>query len=73
MIYVVRCGEDVRCAKVNKEANLRSFRQSVGLHRGRKVKKQPPRPRHGKRQPRGGAASHVEVHELHQQHAVDES
>jgi RIO kinase 1 len=38
MIYVVRCGEDLRCAKVYKEANLRSFRQSVDYTEGRKVK-----------------------------------
>jgi len=38
MIFVVRCGEDMRCAKVYKEANLRSFRQSVDYTEGRKVK-----------------------------------
>jgi RIO kinase 1 len=38
MIFVVRCGGDVRCAKVYKEANLRSFRQSVDYTEGRKVK-----------------------------------
>ena len=38
MIFVVRCGEDLRCAKVYKEANLRSFRQSVDYTEGRKVK-----------------------------------
>jgi len=38
MIYVVRCGEDIRCAKIYKEANLRSFRQSVDYTEGRKVK-----------------------------------
>lgn len=38
MIYVVRCGDDVRCAKVYKEANKRSFRQSVDYTEGRKVK-----------------------------------
>ncbi|MBI4292225.1 MAG: serine protein kinase RIO [Betaproteobacteria bacterium] len=38
MIYVVRCGEETRCAKVYKEANLRSFRQSVDYTEGRKVK-----------------------------------
>jgi RIO kinase 1 len=38
MIYVVRCGEDTRCAKVYKEANLRSFRQNVDYTEGRKVK-----------------------------------
>ena len=29
MVYVVRCGEEVRCAKVFKEATQRSFRQAV--------------------------------------------
>ena len=37
-VYVVRCGDDVRCAKVYKEANKRSFRQSVEYTEGRKVK-----------------------------------
>lgn len=37
-VYVVRCGDDVRCAKVYKEANNRSFRQSVDYTEGRKVK-----------------------------------
>lgn len=37
-VYVVRCGEEIRCAKVYKEANKRSFRQSVDYTEGRKVK-----------------------------------
>jgi len=37
-VYVVRCGQDIRCAKVYKEANQRSFRQSVQYTEGRKVK-----------------------------------
>ena len=37
-VYVVRCGDDVRCAKVYKEANKRSFRQSVDYTEGRRVK-----------------------------------
>jgi len=37
-VFVVRCGEEVRCAKVYKEANQRSFRQSVDYTEGRKVK-----------------------------------
>jgi len=37
-VYVVRCGEEVRCAKVYKEADQRSFRQSVNYTEGRKVK-----------------------------------
>ena len=38
MVFVVRCGEEIRCAKVYKEANQRSFRQSVDYTEGRKVK-----------------------------------
>lgn len=37
-VYVVRCGEAIRCAKVYKEANKRSFRQSTDYTEGRKVK-----------------------------------
>ena len=37
-VYVVRCGEEIRCAKVYKEANKRAFRQSVDYTEGRKVK-----------------------------------
>ena len=37
-VYVVRCGDEVRCAKVYKEANKRAFRQSVDYTEGRKVK-----------------------------------
>ncbi len=37
-VYVVRCGEEVRCAKVYKESNKRSFRQNVQYTEGRKVK-----------------------------------
>jgi RIO kinase 1 len=38
MIYVVRCGHDIPCAKVYKEAGTRSFRKSVHYTEGRKVK-----------------------------------
>jgi RIO kinase 1 len=38
MVFVVRCGEEIRCAKVYKEANKRSFRQSVDYTENRKVK-----------------------------------
>jgi len=37
-VYVVRCGDDVRCAKVYKEANERSFHQAVAYQEGRRVK-----------------------------------
>ena len=29
MVYVVRCGDETRCAKIYKEATQRSFRQAV--------------------------------------------
>ena len=38
MIFVVRCGDAIRCAKVYKEANKRSFRQAVDYTEGRKTK-----------------------------------
>jgi RIO kinase 1 len=38
IVYVVRCGDDVRCAKVYKEANQRSFHQAVAYQEGRRVK-----------------------------------
>jgi RIO kinase 1 len=38
VVYVVRCGEDIRCAKVYKEADKRAFRQAVQYTEGRKVK-----------------------------------
>lgn len=36
-VFVVRIGEELRCAKVYKEANNRSFRQAVQYQEGRKV------------------------------------
>ena len=37
-VYVVRCGDDIRCAKVYKEADKRSFHQAVAYQEGRRVK-----------------------------------
>lgn len=37
-VYVVRCGDAVRCAKVYKAASQRSFRQAASYLDGRKVK-----------------------------------
>lgn len=37
-VYLVRCGADIRCAKVYKEAHNRSFRQAAEYKEGRKVK-----------------------------------
>ena len=37
-VYVVRCGDEIRCAKVYKEANKRGFRQAALYQEGRKTK-----------------------------------
>ncbi|MFH0264632.1 PA4780 family RIO1-like protein kinase [Vibrio rumoiensis] len=37
-VYIVRCGDEIRCAKVYKEVNQRSFKQAVQYREGRKVK-----------------------------------
>lgn len=37
-VYVVRCGDGIRCAKVYKEATHRSFRQAVDYTENRRVK-----------------------------------
>ena len=38
LVYVVRCGDETRCAKVYKEATQRSFRQAVAYTENRKTK-----------------------------------
>ena len=38
MVFIVRCGQEIRCAKVYKEANKRSFRQAVDYTENRKTK-----------------------------------
>ena len=37
-VYVVRCGTEIRCAKIYKEADKRSFKQAVQYQEGRKVR-----------------------------------
>lgn len=37
-VFIVRCGEQLRCAKVYKEAKQRSFKQAVQYQEGRKVR-----------------------------------
>jgi len=37
-VYVVQCGDEIRCAKIYKEANQRGFHQAVYYTEGRKVK-----------------------------------
>ena len=38
MVYVVQCGDELRCAKVYKEANKRGFHKAADYTEGRKVK-----------------------------------
>lgn len=38
MVYVVRCGDETRCAKIYKEASRRSFRQAVDYTENRRVR-----------------------------------
>jgi RIO kinase 1 len=38
MVFIVRCGDELRCAKVYKEATKRSFRQAADYTEGRKTK-----------------------------------
>lgn len=37
-VYIVRCGSEIRCAKVYKEAEKRSFKQASQYQEGRKVR-----------------------------------
>ncbi|WP_127470519.1 PA4780 family RIO1-like protein kinase [Thiomicrorhabdus aquaedulcis] len=37
-VFVVRCGTQIRCAKIYKEANKRSFKKAVEYQEGRKVR-----------------------------------
>lgn len=37
-VYVVRCADTIRCAKVYKDANQRTFKKSASYQEGRKVK-----------------------------------
>lgn len=37
-VYLVRCGDEIRCAKVYKDVDQRSFKQAVQYQEGRKVR-----------------------------------
>lgn len=37
-VFIVRCGNEMRCAKIYKEADKRGFRQAVQYQEGRKVR-----------------------------------
>jgi RIO kinase 1 len=69
MVYVVQCGDEIRCAKVYKEANKRGFHTAVDYTEGRKVKNSrqaramAKRSRYG-RQEQESAWQHAEVDAL---------
>ena len=70
MVFVVRSGDEVLCAKVYKEANKRSFRQAVDYTEGRKVKNSRQARAMAKgtrfgRQEQEAAWQHAEVDALH--------
>ena len=70
MVFVVRNGDEVLCAKVYKEANKRSFRQAVDYTEGRKVKNSRQARAMAKgtrfgRQEQEAAWQHAEVDALH--------
>jgi len=37
-VYLVRCGREIRCAKVYKDVHVRSFKQAVQYQEGRKIR-----------------------------------
>ncbi|MDO8413457.1 MAG: PA4780 family RIO1-like protein kinase [Gallionellaceae bacterium] len=69
-VYIVQCGDEIRCAKVYKEANQRGFHQAVHYTEGRKVKNSRQAramekgSRYG-RQEQESAWQHAEVDALH--------
>jgi RIO kinase 1 len=69
MVYVVQCGDEIRCAKVYKEANKRGFHTAVDYTEGRKTKNSrqaramAKRSRYG-RQEQESAWQHAEVDAL---------
>jgi RIO kinase 1 len=37
-VFIVRCGTEIRCAKIYKEADKRAFKQATQYQEGRKVR-----------------------------------
>lgn len=66
-VYVVLCGDEVRCAKVYKEANKRGFHQAVHYTEGRKVKNS----RQARAMAKGSRYGRQEQEAAWQSHEVD--
>lgn len=66
-IYVVRCGSDIRCAKVYKEAAKRSFKKAAQYQEGRKVRNS----RRGRAMEKGSKFGRKQQEEIWQNAEVD--
>lgn len=66
-VYAVRCGSEIRCAKVYKEADKRSFKQAVNYTEGRKVKNS----RRARAMEKGSKFGRKEAEEVWQNAEVD--
>ncbi|WP_158368020.1 PA4780 family RIO1-like protein kinase [Candidatus Williamhamiltonella defendens] len=66
-VYVVRCGSDIRCAKVYKKIENRSFRQAVAYQEGRKVRSR----RHARAMTKGSNFGRKQKEEIWQNAEID--
>jgi len=66
-VFVVRCGEETRCAKVYKEAMKRSFKKAVQYQEGRKVRNT----RRARAMEKGSRFGRKELEEVWQSAEVD--
>lgn len=66
-VYVVRCGSDIRCAKVYKKTENRSFRQAVAYQEGRKVRSS----RHARAMTKGSKFGRKQQEEIWQNAEID--
>ncbi len=66
-VYTVLCGDEIRCAKVYKEATQRSFRQAVQYQEGRKVRNS----RHARAMQKGSKFGRKQQEKLWQSAEVD--
>ncbi len=66
-VYVVRCGNEIRCAKVYKDALKRSFKKAVQYQEGRKVRNS----RRARAMEKGSRFGRAEQEEIWQNAEVD--
>jgi len=66
-LYIVRCGSEIRCAKVYKDASQRSFKKAVQYQEGRKVRNT----RRGRAMEKGSSFGRQQKEEIWQTAEVD--